>query len=265
MRLRFLVKTAVDNVFYVSWEIGLTTIRNLIHRKDREDALEIKYSKKKQEIRKDAFLEFLTQAKEFIQSHSKTITWIGFVLLAVLGGTLLFRYTRGASEQKAQEAFGKAMVAYAAGEETKSVEDFKAVVDNNKSSPQAVYSAFILGNLFLRMEKYDEAITWFTAAISSSASTGFVGADAYEGLAASYEMKGNREEALKFLKKTLADPRVRYRHPALQWKSALLNKDLGKLDDAKRLCLQIVADTISQAAAYKQKAENLIVEIEAVR
>jgi tetratricopeptide (TPR) repeat protein len=227
--------------------------------------LEIKYSKKKQEIRKDAFMDFLAQAKEFGQKNSKFLTWASVGVIVVAAGILLFQYTRASGIQKAQEAFGKAMSSYSSGDEMKSIEAFKAVAENEKGSPQAVFSAFILGNIFLRMEKYDEAITWFTTAVSSNPSSGFVGADAWEGLAASHEMKGNRDEAVKCLQKALNDPRIRYRYPALRWKTALLTKELGKLDDAKRLCEQIVSDTVSQAAAYRQKAENFIVEIDAAR
>jgi len=64
--------------------------------------------------------------------------------------------------------------------------------------------------MLLRQEKLDEAITWFKTAASANPQTGFVGADAYEGLAACYDAKGSREEALNCLTKALADSRIRY-------------------------------------------------------
>ncbi len=224
--------------------------------------MEIKYSKKKQEIRKDPFLEFLAKAKEFSVAKGNSLMGAGIVLCLVVAGFLVYGYLQKTGEAKALDAFGRAMVAYAAGDEIKAVEAFKTVVDNSKSSPQAVYSAFLLGSMLLRQEKYDEAITWFTTAVSGNAKAGFVAGDAQEGLADCYEAKGNREEALKYLAKALDDPRLAYRFPAIEWKAALISKELGRSDDAKRYCSRIVSDTTSQAAAIRQKAENLAQEID---
>ncbi|HUI93878.1 MAG TPA: tetratricopeptide repeat protein [Chitinivibrionales bacterium] len=227
--------------------------------------MEIKYSKKKQEIRKDAFLDFVGQARQFIDAKSNTLLAVGIAVCLVVAGFGVYRYVSKTGEVQAKDAFGKAMVSYINGDDRNAVEGFKNVVDNHKNSPQAVYSAYILGNIMLRQEKIDEAVQWFKSAVSASPKTGFVGADAYEGLAACYDAKGNREEALDCLKKALADSRIRYRFPSLAWKAALVSKELGRDEDAKRYCQQIVADTISQAAAYRQKAENFIVEIDAPR
>jgi tetratricopeptide (TPR) repeat protein len=227
--------------------------------------LEIKYSKKKQEIRKDPFMDFLAHAKEFAEGKSNSLLAAGIVVCLLLAGFGVYNYLKKSGETQAREAFGKAMVAYTCGDEKNAFEAFKTVIDNSKNSPQAVYSAYILGNMLLRQEKLDEAITWFKTAVSANPHTGFVGADAWEGMAACYDAKGDREEALNCLKKALADPRIRYRYPSLSWKAALISKDLGRIDDAKSYCRKIVSDTISQAAAYRQKAENFIVEVDASR
>jgi tetratricopeptide (TPR) repeat protein len=224
--------------------------------------LEIKYSKKKQEIRQDPFMDFLAKAKEFSIARSNSLMGAGIVLCLLVAGFLVYGYLQRTGEAKAQDAFGRAMVAYAAGDERKAIEGFRTVVDNSKISPAAAYSAFLLGSMFLRQEKYDEAITWFTTAASGNAKAGFVAGDAHEGLADCYEAKGNRDEALKYLAKALEDPRLAYRFPAIEWKAALISKEVGRSGDAKRYCSRIVSDTTSQAAAFKQKAENLSREID---
>jgi TolA-binding protein len=224
--------------------------------------LEIKYSKKKQEMRQDPFLDFLSNAKEFIDKNGNAITIGAIAVCVLLLAGWAFQYFKKTGEEKAQESFGKAMVAYQSGDEAKAVDAFKAVIDNNKNSPHASYSAFVLGNLFLQQGKADEAITWFKDAQSTNERTGFIGADALEGLAACYEAKGNREEALNYLQKALGDQRIRSRFPEIAWKAALLCKDLGKLGEAKRFCEQIVGDTVAQAAGYKQKAGNFLIEIQ---
>jgi tetratricopeptide (TPR) repeat protein len=223
--------------------------------------MEIKYSKKKQEMRRDPFMDFLESTKKVFEDNSKSLLIVGIAIVLILSGYFGYKYVQKVSLGKAQESFGKAMVAYGSGDEAKAIDALKQVVEDHKSSSQAVYSAYLLGNMFLRATKYDEAITWFKLAESKKATTGFVGADALEGLADSYASKGDKDEAVKYLKEALADQRIRYRFPALAWKAALLSKELGKSDDAKHFCEQIIADTASQAAPLKQKAENFLTEI----
>jgi tetratricopeptide (TPR) repeat protein len=232
--------------------------------------VDIKYSKKKEEMRKDPVMEFIIRAKEFLEKQGTIAMGAAVAAILVLGGFMIYNSVQKSSVQKAQEAFGKALIAYEAassngpgGAESldKAVESFKAVVDNNKSSPPAVYSAYMLGHIFLRQQRYDEAITWFNAALSNNSHTGFVGASSLEGLASCYEAKGNLQESLNYLKKAVADDRLKYRGPELSWKAALISKDLHGYADAKGFCRKIIADTVSAAAAYKQKAENLLVEI----
>jgi tetratricopeptide (TPR) repeat protein len=215
-------------------------------------------------------MEFIIQAKDFFMGQGNVLMGITVGVLLVLGGVMIYNSVRKSGVHKAQEAFGKALIAYEAtssnapgGAENldKAVDAFKSVVDNNKNSPQAIYSGYILGHIFLRQQRYDEAITWFNAAISNNAQTGFVGASALEGLASCYEAKGNLQEALKFLKKAAQDDRLKYRGPELAWKAALISKELRSYGEAKEFCRKIIADTVSAAAAYRQKAENLLTEI----
>lgn len=234
--------------------------------------MEIKYSKKKQEMRSDPVMEFIVRAKDFFIGQGNVLMGIAVGVVLVLGGVMIYNTVKKSSVHKAQEAFGKALIAYEASSVNtanasenlgKAVEAFKTVVDNNKSSPQAIYSAYILGHIFLRQQRYDESITWFNAAVSSSPEAGFVGASALEGLASCYEAKGNLQESLKFLKKAALEDRLKYRGPELAWKSALISRDLRSYGEAKEFCQKILADTVSAAAAYKQKAENLLTEIRA--
>jgi tetratricopeptide (TPR) repeat protein len=235
------------------------------------NTVDIKYSKKKQEMRKDPVFEFIMQAKDVVVAQSNTIIMITLAAALVLGGVMVFGSIKKSGLQKAQEAFGKALLQYeisainlptaADGNLSKAVDAFKTVADNFKGSPQATYSAYLIGHIFLKQQRYDEAITWFNAAASKNSRTDFVGASALEGLATCYEAKGNSEEALTYLKKALQDDRLRYRSPAIAWKSALICKDLKKIGDAKSYCQKIIADTVSIATPFKQKAENMIVEL----
>jgi len=229
--------------------------------------VDIKYSKKKQEMRKDPVLEFIMRAKDFVVGQSNIFMGVTVGIVLTLGGVMIYNSVKKSGNQKAQEALGKALIAYESGASAqgenlyKAVESFKAVVDNSKSTPQAVYSAYILGHIFLRQQRFDEAITWFNTAVSNNSHTGFVGASALEGLSACYEAKGNPDEALNYLRKALSDERLTYRASAIEWKIALISRDLRKFEDAKAECRKLLSDTVSAAAGYKQKAENLLTEI----
>lgn len=223
--------------------------------------MEIKYSKKKQEIRQDPFMDFLARAKDFTAAKSNTLTGIGIAICLVVAGVVVYGYLQRSGEEKAIEAFGKAMVAYESGDQARAVEALRTVVDNSKNTPQSVYSAYLLGSVLLRQGKYDEAITWFNSAVSGSSKAGFVAADAQEGLAGCFEAKGSRDQALACLSKAVADPRIGYRRATIAWKAALLCREMARTSEAEGYCKTIETDTTADASIYKQNAENLVEEM----
>ena len=225
--------------------------------------MEIKYSKKKEEIRRDPVLEFIAKAKNYLLAKSNTIMWIVIAACIVTGGVGIYFYTTKAKIKHAQEDFGRAMIAYNSGNESQALDAFKSVYENNKNTPHATYSAYIVGSILLRKDKFDEAINWFTNAATGKKCE-FVNAAAYEGIAACYDAKEMPEEALKNIKNAVSDPKYRYRYPSLYWKAAIICKNIGKIEDAKKFCKNIVADTVAQAEYYKQKAENMLAQLNAI-
>jgi tetratricopeptide (TPR) repeat protein len=116
----------------------------------------------------------------------------------------------------------------------------------------------MLGHLYLEQGSYDEAATWFDVAAQHK-KAGFVAGEALEGLALSYEAKGQVEKAVEYLEKALEKKSLAYRYPELRWKLALLNRRLGRYEQTRSYCKAIVNDTL--ATKMKQKAQNLLVEI----
>jgi len=117
-------------------------------------------------------------------------------------------------------------------------------------------SAFMMGSIYLQQNNADQALVWFEAAVSGVPS-GFVKAQALEGMAAAYEEKGDAASAVKYLERALRDNAAAHRHAAIRWKLALLNKDNAATAGA--YCKELLADTL--AAGYHQKAENLLAVI----
>jgi tetratricopeptide (TPR) repeat protein len=225
--------------------------------------LQIQYNKKKQEMREDPVLEGIYKAREFAVSHANQLVIALAVVVTIVMATVGYSYVRNQSLEKAQDAFGRAMIAYSAGEQDKAIQALSLVVDNHRQTPHAGYSAYLLGNLYLERSRYDEAIKWFEVAAEND-NAGFVAGESTEGLAIAYEAKGEPERALEYYRKVLDDKRVSYRGPAVHWKMALINKQMGRTQEAQQHCESLVSDTVSIAADYRQKAESLLAEIEAM-
>jgi hypothetical protein len=215
--------------------------------------LNIKYNKQKQELRDDPVLDGLIKTKELVQKHNSAV--IGALSVIVVIGALAigFNYFKNSRISRAREDFGKAMVAYSDLKMTDAIDQFRAVAENYRGSVTGTMSAYMLGSILYQQGRYDEAITWYEA-VNKGANVGFVNAQAYEGLAACYEVKKDTAAALENINKALADDRISYRHGALRWKAALLsrNKDVKK---AITLCEAIISDTL--ATEQHQNAEFL--------
>jgi tetratricopeptide (TPR) repeat protein len=220
--------------------------------------LNITYSKKKQEMRHDPIMESLLDVKNWLAKNNTVLASVALALVFILVVGAVYMTIRRSSIEKAQEGFGKAMSAYVRGDEAKAVELFTNVADNNKSTPQAAYSAYIIGSIYLNQDKYDEAIEWLSQ-VANRNDAGFVPGEALEALGTAYEGKGDIDNAKKYYDKALADNRAAYRHPAIRWKIALLDNQLKQFDNAKNQCRKILSDTL--AVEFHSRAQQLMAEI----
>jgi tetratricopeptide (TPR) repeat protein len=222
----------------------------------------IKYSQKKQEMREDPVLEFLFKAKDYFAKNANALAGVAIAVVLVILVVVVYNYTKSKSQEKAEAAFGQAMIEYNNRAVDKAVEDFRIVADNYTSAPEGAMSAFMLGSIYFNVSRYDEAITWFEKAASKKTSVDFINGEAQEGIAGCYEAKGDIPRALEYYQKALDDGKIAYRHAAITWKLALLNRQMNNGERAKTLCQQIIAD--STATDYRQRAENLLAALEAV-
>jgi tetratricopeptide (TPR) repeat protein len=224
--------------------------------------MNIKFSQKKQEMRDDPVLDFFLNAKQYVAKNANTM--IGVIIVVAFVGivALVYLQIKRSGSEKAEEAFGNAMIEYNNRAIEKAVEDFRIVADNHRTTSPGVMSALMLGGIFSNMGRYDEAIQWFEAAGSKKSGPGFVGAEALEGCANCYEAKGDIPKALEYLGKALRDDRNRYRHAAIRWKMALLNEKIKDVVHAKTFCREILSDTT--ATDYRKPAENLLAVLEAM-
>jgi len=222
--------------------------------------MQIQKNKKKEELKSDPLVDSLVQAKEYVNKNSSTLTTIVVICAVVVAGIVIYRNNRSRLTFQAQEAFGKAMVAYTTGDMTGAVNLFTEVKNNYMNSPYASYSNLLLGSIAIKEQKYAEAETFYREAVASGKNKLFIAAGAKEGLAAACEWNDKDNQALSLYDEILQDGEYIFRHADIRWKAALLNRRLGNTAKTVDLCNTIVADTA--ATTYHQKAQNLLAEIE---
>ncbi|MBN1980922.1 MAG: tetratricopeptide repeat protein [Chitinivibrionales bacterium] len=222
--------------------------------------MNIQYSKKKEELRRDPLLEFLAQAKQYVQKYNRHFIASAIGIVVVVAGIQLYGYVNKSSMAKAKDSFGRAMILYSDNKETDAIEAFKGVVEKYGQSPQAAYSAYMIGQILVAKGKFDDAIPWLEKGFSIRKNTGFIQGNCLEALGVCYEAKGDLQKAQSYLEKSLNEPLSAYRHTEVRWKLALINKKLGDKNKATEYCNAIVADTT--ASMLKQKAENLLIQMQ---
>lgn len=225
--------------------------------------MQIQYSKKKQEMRRDPLVEALVSARHYLDERRQPITIATSVVLLAALGVALFSNIRTRGVARADEAFGKAVMLLSTGSRDAAIEELGAVANEYSGTPHAAYSAFVLGSELLKQQRYDEALAWFEDAQRNKRGSGFVGAAALEGISAANEGMGNFDAALEYGRKALADDRLAFRHPAIRWRLALIDRQLSDSRSASELCEEIVSDTL--AVLYHQKARNMLAVLDAAR
>ncbi|MBN2037417.1 MAG: tetratricopeptide repeat protein [Chitinispirillaceae bacterium] len=224
--------------------------------------MNIKYSKQKQEIREDPIIDSFFKAKEFFLRNTNMLIGVMVVIVFLAGFIIVYNQMRRSSLIKAEDSFGRAMIAYTNQDIEKAVENFRIVADNHRTTPQGIMSAHILGGIFLSMRRFDDAIKWFeVAAKEAEKELGFIAGSANEALGSCYEGKGDFPRAFEYFEKALDDNRIAFRHGAIRWKMALISKKMDKLERARALCTEILADTT--AVQYRPNAENMIAVLDA--
>ncbi len=210
-------------------------------------------------MRSDPLLKSMSKAQTFYTQNKTTI--IGTVIVAAVAilGVVGFRYTRRQAIDDAQEAFGKAMIAFQAERMDEAIENFSTVLENYANTPQAAYSALMLGRITLERENYDQAIGYLEQAAQKKSNTGFVDGEALVALGTAYEAQGDSKKAVEYFQQALNNPDIAFRYPAVRWKMALAYKQIGNTVQSRQALEQIVSDTT--AGEYEKKAKNLLAEL----
>lgn len=218
--------------------------------------MNIKYSKKKEELRKDPVMDSIEKARVFMVNHGNKLIIGLIVVVLALAGLQIFSYLQKKKMIEVQEDFGRGMLLFSKQDEANAIEAFNGVVEEHGNTAHAAYSAYMIGHMHLFKENYQEATEYFNKALQNKQNKSFVKGEALVGLATCAEAKGELQESLDFFEKALSEKTIEYRYPAIHWKMALLYKKLGNKEKVEYYCNELISDTL--ALDYRKKAEGLL-------
>jgi len=199
-------------------------------------------SKKKSDkavVRVEGVEQALTRAEQFIETYQKQIVWTVSVILGIV--VLYMAFQRFYVEKKSQEAAAEMFPAeqYFENDDWERALDgdgnnlgFTDIISDYRFTRSANLAKYYAGLCFLRLEEYDEAISYLSKfkskdKILSSIALGSIG-DAYAQL-------GEPEKAINFYRKAAERKRNDFTSPLYLLRAGILLENEGNLKEAGEL------------------------------
>jgi len=199
-------------------------------------------SKKKSDkavVRVEGVEQALTRAEQFIETYQKQIVWVVSVVLGIV--VLYMAFQRFYVEKKSQEAAAQMFPAeqYFENDDWEKALDgdgnnlgFVDIISDYKFTPSANLAKYYAGICCLRIEEYEEAISYLSKfkskdIILSSIALGSIG-DAYAQL-------GESGKAVSFYKKAAQRKSNDFTSPLYLLRAGILLENEGKLKEAGEL------------------------------
>jgi len=199
-------------------------------------------SKKKSDkavVRVEGVEQALTRAEQFIETYQKQIVWTVSVILGIV--VLYMAFQRFYVEKKSQEAAAEMFPAeqYFENDDWERALDgdgnnlgFTDIISDYRFTRSANLAKYYAGLCFLRLEEYDEAISYLSKfkskdIILSSIALGSIG-DAYAQL-------GEPGKAINFYKKAAERKRNDFTSPLYLLRAGILLENEGNLKEASEL------------------------------
>ena len=155
----------------------------------------------------DPLQEFLASLRDYAAENSRQVTLIATVVtglcLLVSGWFFYDRYCENKADGLYQAAFME--------EKTKDIQgatkQYESLLNQYSRTNAAALASYRLGNIFLREEKFDEAIKFYQAFINKVSDSNDLKTLAWGGIGTAYERKDDFKQALAAYEKALVTPR----------------------------------------------------------
>ncbi|RJP96099.1 MAG: hypothetical protein C4518_00555 [Desulfobacteraceae bacterium] len=195
----------------------------------------------------DPFLEFITRILEFGKQYQRQIAGAvcGVIALAlVITGVVYFNKK---TEDRAAIMLGKALAAYAAIEKDappaaleESKKNFKDIMDKYGSTGAGKAALIYYADTCYSTKNFDEAINAYTKALDAFDDPGLDNL-ILNGLAYSYEEKGDYEKAASYFEMIISDKNAAMVDQAL-FNLGRMDEKMGKPDQAKEAFARLVKE-----------------------
>ena len=206
-------------------------------------------SKKKSDkavVRVEGVEQALTRAEQFIETYQKQIVWTVSVILGIV--VLYMAFQRFYVEKKSQEAAAEMFPAeqYFENDDWERALDgdgnnlgFTDIISDYRFTPSANLAKYYAGLCYLRLDEYDEAISYLSKfkskdKILSSIALGSIG-DAYAQL-------GESGKAISFYRKAADRKSNDFTSPLYLLRAGIMLENEGNLKEAGELYERIKTD-----------------------
>jgi tetratricopeptide (TPR) repeat protein len=154
----------------------------------------------------DPLQDFWGSLRDYIVENSRQVTLaasvaVGVCLLAC-GWFLYDRYC----ENKADGLYQAAFMEERTKDAQEAAKQYESLLTQYSGTRAAAFASYRLGNLFLREDKFDEAIKFYQGFINKVPDSNDLKTLALGGMGAAYERKNDLQKALAAYEKALATP-----------------------------------------------------------
>jgi TolA-binding protein len=175
---------------------------------------------KKQEIREDKIGEAVGKAWEYTRTHLEIVGGGGLAVIIIIMAVVLYLQTQTRAEADSLLPFDNAQGMYLqatnAQDLQKAIAQFEAIAKRWGNTSSGRQALLYLGLSYRRLGDYDKAISYFQSFVAKGERNDVLKAAGEEGLAASYEDRGNLQGAAKaysemarqFVRDSLVAPRA---------------------------------------------------------
>jgi tetratricopeptide (TPR) repeat protein len=161
----------------------------------------------KREIKQDTLITTYAKVTSYYDQNKKYLNYAFTAIVVIAIGIVVYINNHRSNNVKATTELGKVFSIYDAaasdprqftiaieGQPERGIMGLRSIVDNYGSTVSGELARFYLGNAYLHLGKYDDALKQFD---SFSSSDNLLTAAAFAGLGACYEGKNNFADAAK--------------------------------------------------------------------
>ena len=160
----------------------------------------------KKELKKDTLVTTYMQVTAFYDKYQKYVGAALFVVAAVAAGTYFYVHNRSQQGEQAATRLGEVYQLFGGGQyqtaidgvPEKNIAGLKSIVDDYGSTTAGNLARLYLGDCYLHLGKYDEALQAYE---SFSPTEDFLAVSKLAGIAVCFEAKGMHKDAAEYFEK----------------------------------------------------------------